>query len=182
MSKSWGRCCIATIISMVASFAVSLTLIPVLCSFLLNPKVGRPHTDGLLVRGLKALLRGTLLRVGFNFPIPVLALVLIAMVAAFLLYPKMGKDFLPSFREETALIAATSAPGTSLEEMNKISDVIEQQILAVPEVHKVGRRLGRITAVQQVLVAGRAWRATPADVHRLRSADDAGRRRRQADG
>jgi Cu/Ag efflux pump CusA len=27
--------------------------------------------------------------------------------------------------------------------MNKISDVIEQQILAVPEVRKVGRRLGR---------------------------------------
>jgi CzcA family heavy metal efflux pump len=133
----------ATIISMVASFAVSLTLIPVLCSFVLNPKVGRSHGDGPLVRGLKTLLRGTLLRVGFNFPIPVLALVMTAMVAAFLLYPKMGKDFLPAFREETALIAATSAPGTSLEEMNKISDVIEQQILAVPEVQKIGRRLGR---------------------------------------
>ena len=133
----------ATIISMVASFAVSLTLIPVLCSFLLNPKVGRSHGDGPLVRGLKRLLHGTLLRVGFNFPIPVIALVLIGMFSAFLLYPRMGKDFLPAFREETTLIAATSAPGTSLEEMNKISDVIEQQILAVPEVHKVGRRLGR---------------------------------------
>jgi Cu/Ag efflux pump CusA len=55
----------------------------------------------------------------------------------------MGKDFLPAFREETALIAVTSAPGTSLEEMNKISDVIETQILSVPEVRKVGRRLGR---------------------------------------
>ncbi len=133
----------ATIVSMVASFAVSLTLIPVLCSFLLRPKLGQAHGDGRLVRGMKAALRGTLLRVGMNFPMPVLALVLVGMIAAFLLYPKMGKDFLPAFREETALIAATSAPGTSLEEMNKISDVIEMQILAVPEVRKVGRRLGR---------------------------------------
>jgi CzcA family heavy metal efflux pump len=133
----------ATIISMVASFAVSLTLIPVLCSFLLNPKIGHVHRDRLIVRGLKSALRGTVLRVGLSYPIPILGLVAVGMVAAFSLYPKMGKDFLPAFREETALIAATSAPGTSLEEMNKISDVIEQQILAVPEVRKVGRRLGR---------------------------------------
>jgi len=141
--KLFAPIAIATIISMIASFAVSLTLIPVLCSFLLNPKVGHAHEDGRFVRGMKQLLRVTLLRVGLSFPFPVLGLVAVAMTAAFLLYPKMSKDFLPAFREETALIAATSAPGTSLEEMNKISDAIESQILAVPEVRKVGRRLGR---------------------------------------
>ena len=134
---------IATIISMVASFVVSLTLIPVLCSLVLNPKAGVAHTDGWFVRFLKNLLRQTALRVGLNYPVPVLALLLVGVVVAFSLYPKMGKDFLPAFREETALIAVTSAPGTSLDEMNKISDVIEQQILAVPEVRKVGRRPGR---------------------------------------
>jgi CzcA family heavy metal efflux pump len=141
--KLFAPIAIATIISMVASFIVSLTLIPVLCSLLLNPKAGHAHEDGRFVRFLKKLLRMTLLRVGLSFPIPVLALVIVGMVGAFMLYPKMSKDFLPAFREETALIAVTSAPGTSLDEMNKISDVIEQQILAVPEVRKVGRRLGR---------------------------------------
>ena len=141
--KLFAPIAIATIISMVASFIVSLTLIPVLCSLLLNPKPGAEHKDGRFVRFLKNLLRATLLRVGLNFPLPVLGLVAVGMVAAFMLYPKMSKDFLPAFKEETALIAVTSAPGTSLEEMNKISDVIEQQILAVPEVRKVGRRLGR---------------------------------------
>jgi len=134
---------IATIISMAASFAVSLTLIPVLCSFLLKPKAGRARSDGPLVRLLKAGLRRTVLRASLDHPGPVLALVPVGMVAAFLLYPKMSKDFLPPFREETALIAATAPPGTSLEEMNRISDVIEAQILAVPEVRQVGRRLGR---------------------------------------
>lgn len=140
--KLFAPIAIATIISMVASFVVSLTLIPVLCSFVLRPKPGH-HKDGLIVRGMKSGLRATALRAGLNFPIPILALVSVGMVAAFSLYTRMGKDFLPKFREETALIAVTSAPGTSLDEMNKISDVIEQQLLAVPEVQKVGRRLGR---------------------------------------
>jgi Cu/Ag efflux pump CusA len=92
---------------------------------------------------MKWVLRNTFLRLALNFPIPVLAVVLVGMAAAFMLYPKMSKDFLPSFKEETALIAVTAAPGTSLQEMNRISDMIERQILLVPEVHQVGRRLGR---------------------------------------
>ncbi|GAB1489658.1 efflux RND transporter permease subunit [Opitutaceae bacterium] len=134
---------IATILSMAASFVVSLTLIPVLCFWLLRPKAGQVHTDGWLVRQMKRLLQTTLLRAGLDYPLPVLTLVTAGVVAAFLLYPRMGKDFLPAFREETALIAVTSAPGTSLDEMNRIADVIEAQILSVPEVRQVGRRLGR---------------------------------------
>jgi CzcA family heavy metal efflux pump len=134
---------IATMVSMLASFVVSLTAIPVLCSILLNPKHGGEHKDGFLVRRLKWLLEHTLLRFGLAEPYLLLAIVLMIVLGAFSLYPIMGKDFLPGFQEETLLIAATSAPGTSLEEMNKICDVIEQQILSVPEVRKVGRRLGR---------------------------------------
>ena len=134
---------VATIVSMLASFLVSLTLIPVLCSFLLNPKPTVKHQETWIVRAMKRVLQATALRLGLEHPWPVLAGLGMAVLAAFSLYPKMGKDFLPSFKEETALIAATSAPGTSLDEMNRISDVIEEQILSVPEVQKVGRRLGR---------------------------------------
>lgn len=134
---------IATIVSMVASFIVSLTAIPVLCSLLLRPKEGHEHRDGHLVRGLKWLLEHTILRFGLSQPYLLLGLAALAVVGAFSLYPQMGKDFLPAFREETALISTTSAPGTSLDEMNRISDVIEQELLKIPEVRKVGRRLGR---------------------------------------
>jgi Cu/Ag efflux pump CusA len=92
---------------------------------------------------MKWLLEHTLLRFALSQPAMVLVIALVLLAAAFSLYPRMNKDFLPKFQEETALVAATAAPGTSLEEMNRISDVIEQQILSVPEVRKVGRRLGR---------------------------------------
>jgi len=141
--KLFAPIAIATIISMIASFVVSLTVIPVLCSFLLKPKPGHEHKDGRLVRFMKFALEKTLLRLGLDQPFILLGIVAVIVLAAFSLYPQMSKDFLPSFKEETALVAVTSAPGTSLSEMNRISDVIEEQILAVPEVRKVGRRLGR---------------------------------------
>ncbi len=141
--KLFAPIAIATIISMIASFIVSLTAIPVLCSLLLNPAAGHAHKDGFITRSMKWLLEHTLLRFALNQPLIVLTLAVVLLIASFSLYPQMNKDFLPKFQEETALVAATTAPGTSLEEMNKISDVIEQQILTVPEVRKVGRRLGR---------------------------------------
>jgi len=141
--KLFAPIAIATIISMVASFVVSLTAIPVLCSFLLKPKAGHEHKDGIVTRGMKWLLENAWLRFSLGRPYLFLAIVIAIVIAAFSLYPRMGKDFLPKFKEETALVAATTAPGTSLEEMNRISDVIEQQILSVEGVQKVGRRLGR---------------------------------------
>lgn len=141
--KLFAPIAIATIVSMIASFVVSLTVIPVLCSFLLNPKANKEHKDGRLVLGLKWLLEKTLLRAALAQPLMVLLIAGAMLLGAASLYPLMDKDFLPSFREETALVAATTAPGTSLDEMNRISDVIEQQILSVPEVRQVGRRLGR---------------------------------------
>ncbi|WP_234047309.1 efflux RND transporter permease subunit [Luteolibacter pohnpeiensis] len=141
--KLFSPIAVATIVSMIASFIVSLTVIPVLCSFLLNPKSGKTHQDGRLVSGMKWLLEHTLLRFALSRPLAVLLIAMALLVAAISLYPSMNKDFLPKFEEETALVAATAAPGTSLAEMNQISDVIEQQILSVPEVRQVGRRLGR---------------------------------------
>ncbi|MBP7948120.1 MAG: efflux RND transporter permease subunit [Verrucomicrobiales bacterium] len=141
--RLFGPIAIATIISMIASFVVSLAAIPVLCSFLLRPKQGHAHKDGRLTRGMKWMLEHLVLRFGLNQPLALLALVGILAAAAFSLYGEMGKDFLPAFREETALVSTTSAPGTSLDEMNQISDVVERQILSVPEVKQVGRRIGR---------------------------------------
>ncbi len=141
--KLFAPIAIATMLSMAASFLVSLTVIPVLCAMLLHPKAGAEHADGLFVRSLKRAVDATAISPALRYPIPVLALVAVLLFAAFSLYPRMGKDFLPKFREETALVAATAAPGTSLAEMNRIGDIIERELLAIEGVSKVGRRLGR---------------------------------------
>jgi len=135
---------IATIISMAASFVVSLTAIPVLCSFLLKVKpAALVHTDGRLVRFLKWLLRKSILTFSLRQPLIIIASVSVLMLAALMLFPRMSRDFLPAFHEETAVVTTGAAPGTSLAEMEKISKSVEDQIRQVPEVLHIGRRIGR---------------------------------------
>ncbi|TLD68272.1 efflux RND transporter permease subunit [Phragmitibacter flavus] len=136
---------IATIVSMVASFVVSLTAIPVLCSLLMRIKSAKTveHKDGFIVRSLKSLLKNTLLRISLTQPTLVLVIAGFMLSAALMLYPLMGKDFLPAFHEETVIVTTAAAPGTSLPEMQRLSDAIESQLKLVPEIHNVGRRIGR---------------------------------------
>jgi len=141
--RLFGPIAMATIISMLASFVVSLTVIPVLCSLLLKPKADSVHHEGRLTAGLKWLLKNTVLRLSLSQPFLVLGVVAMLLVAATMLYPKMGKDFLPAFEEETALVSMTTAPGSSLDESNRMADIVESLIMQIPEVKQVGRRLGR---------------------------------------
>ena len=134
---------IATMVSMSASFIVSLTVIPVLCSILLHPKQGKTHQDGRIVFALKGFFKHTWLRLALDLPFVVLGLAAVLVAGALTLYPMMGQAFLPSFREETALVALTAAPGTSLTQTNAISDIADRLLLSIPEVRKVGRRVGR---------------------------------------
>jgi CzcA family heavy metal efflux pump len=134
---------IATIVSMGASFVVSLTVIPVLCSFLLKPKEGKEHRDGPLVRGLKFITRATFLKAAFKAPLLVVAVAILLVVAAGMLYPGMGKEFLPTFNEGSATISFASAPGTSLKQSNVIGARAVELLLEIPEVKTVGRRAGR---------------------------------------
>ncbi len=134
---------IATITSMAASFLVSLTVIPVLCSLILNPKPGKDHGDGFLVRALKSFVRATVLRFSLSQPFIVFGVTGMLLVSALALYPMMGKEFLPAFNEGSATISFASAPGTSLQQSNEIGDVAVELIRGIPEVKSVGRRAGR---------------------------------------
>lgn len=134
---------IATIISMAASFVVSLTVIPVLSSFLLNPKPGKEHKDAWIVRAIKWGFQVSWLRLSLAQPFLVLALTMGLLGFAAISYTKMGGNFLPPFREPTAVIATTTAPGTSLKQTTEISNTAQDLLLRIPEVETVGYRVGR---------------------------------------
>lgn len=134
---------IATIVSMAASFVVSLTLIPVLSSYLLNPKPGKAHGDGFAARGLKWIFQRTWLRFALSQPLLLLALTLGLLGYSALEFSRMGNEFLPPFREPSFVIATTTAPGTSLKQTANISDVAMNRLLNIPGVETVGYRVGR---------------------------------------
>ena len=134
---------VAYIVSIMASFVVSLTVSPALCLYLLpKMKVLAAEKDSFVVRHLKHWDRKLL---NFTLPRPgmVIGGAVILVLGAAALVPLMGREFLPPFNEGTATVNVVAAPGTSLGESNRIGTIAERQLLSVPEVISTGRRTGR---------------------------------------
>jgi CzcA family heavy metal efflux pump len=134
---------IAYITSILASLIVSLTITPVLCSYLLTKM--KPHqekSDSPLVRVLKRQ-DARLLSYTLRHPKSVLSVALVLVIGAFSVIPFFGSEFLPPFNEGSFTINLYAPSGTSLEESNRIGALAERVMLRVPEVKSVARRTGR---------------------------------------
>ena len=135
---------VAYITAILASLVVSLTVTPALCSYLLPRMKRMAHEkDGWLVRKLKGFDQNVVLKHTLRHPFVVMAATAALVIISFLLYPIMGKEFLPEFNEGTATINVLSAPGTSLTQSNRVGQIAEKLLLQVPEVITTGRRTGR---------------------------------------
>ena len=134
---------IAYIVSILASFLTSITLTPVLCSYLL-PQIAakRSEKESGLVRRLKSANR-RLLDWGFRHSNPVMgagiALSLVAIVGAITL----PRAFLPPFNEGSFVVNLILEPGVSLAESSKLASTAEKLLLQIAEVATVSRRTGR---------------------------------------
>ena len=133
---------IAYIVSILASLIVSITVTPVLASYLLGGAKQLDHHDGAFVRVLK---RGNerLLAWAFEHTKLVIGTALAAVMLAGLAASVLPRSFLPSFNEGTLTISLTFNPGISLTESNRIGLIAEKLLTEVPEVKTVGRRTGR---------------------------------------
>lgn len=133
---------VAYIVSLIASLFVSLTITPVLCSYLLVNDKFIKHDDSKLVKALKKWDK-ELLTKALDNPKIVFGSTLGLFLASLLLIPLMGKDFLPKFNEGTATIGVLAQPGISLDESNKLGQSAEELLLSIPEIKSVARRTGR---------------------------------------
>lgn len=133
----------AYIVSIAASLVVALTVTPVLCYFLLGrAKVIHEEKDSRLVAWLKRHYAGVL-NWTLRHPYKIIASSAAMLLVALLLFPLMGREFLPPFNEGTLNINVNMPPGTSLQESNRIGTIIEGMLLEVPEVVSTTRRTGR---------------------------------------
>jgi len=133
----------ATIISMLASFLVSLTVIPVLSYYLIKPNPKKKIKDVFLVKLLKRMFSATWLRLSLNEPILMVFLSAILLAWSWSMLQNMAGNFLPPFREPTVLVATTTSPGTSLEQTTQLAEVALKRLLELPDVLTVGYRVGR---------------------------------------
>lgn len=133
----------AYIVSLMSSLVVSLTITPVLGSFLLpGAKFLDEAADPFLLRWLKWLFERALrFTLRHAYAILSVVAVLVGLSVTSILW--MGGEFLPPFNEGTLTINVQTEPGTSLAESNRVARRVEELILEVPEVASVSRRTGR---------------------------------------
>ena len=122
--------------AMVCSTILAITLVPVLCTFLIRGKLHREEENPVM-RVLQALYRPTL-RWALNHRIITLGAALALFCAAIYTATTIGSEFMPPLDEETALFMPITDPRISLTEA---TEILRQQ----DEHHRRGprRRHGR---------------------------------------
>lgn len=135
---------IAFIVSLFLSLVVAMTLTPLLCKLLLTDDkyLAKNEKDKWLTAKLIHYYQYSLewaLQHKRIFVFSSLGLLVIALI----LFVTMGRTFLPEFNEGSLTLSVVTKPGTSLEESNRLGNLVETELLSIPEIENTSRRTGR---------------------------------------
>ncbi|MGL4364683.1 MAG: efflux RND transporter permease subunit, partial [Bacteroidales bacterium] len=135
---------IAFMIALCASTVVALTVTPLLCRIMLGGEkhLNKNEKEKWLSRKLSELYGNALLWTLNHWKL-VLYPTIAVFVLAIIIFFTMGRSFLPEFNEGSFVISAISKPGVSLEESQRLGNLIEAELLKIPEVTGTARRTGR---------------------------------------
>ncbi|MCH5235459.1 MAG: efflux RND transporter permease subunit [Muribaculaceae bacterium] len=135
---------ISFIIALLASTIVALTLTPVLCVFLLGNRKNEKNLEKepWLTKKLGIIYRALLQKVLVK-PSPVFIVTGCFLIFAGVVFPFLGRSFLPSFNEGSFTVNVSALPGISLELSDSIGRMAERMIREVPEVKLTARKTGR---------------------------------------
>jgi len=123
------------IIALVSSFFATWLCLPVL--YILFSGKGNPGK----VKS-KDLKRRDWVLYTINRPLLGAGLLLVLLIVAVLIIPRLESGFLPEMDEGSIVLDFTSPPGTSLEETDRMLSKVEKILHETPEVHTFSRRLG----------------------------------------
>lgn len=135
---------ISFIVSLFVSLIVAMTLTPLLSKMLLSNEkyLKKNEKEKWLVRKLSAAYEKAL-NWALQHKRVIVFSTLAALVLAIITLSGLGRSFLPAFNEGSLTISVITKPGTSLNESNKIGNLVETELLSVPEITHTARRTGR---------------------------------------
>lgn len=135
---------ISFIIALLASTIVALTLTPVLCLFLLGNKNNEKNLEKEPWLASKlGKWYGNILQKVLHRPSPVFIITGVFLIFAGVVFPFLGRSFLPSFNEGSFTVNVSALPGISLQMSDSIGRMAERMIKEVPEVKLTARKTGR---------------------------------------
>jgi copper/silver efflux system protein len=127
--------------AMIASTLMAVTLVPVLCTFLVRGKLHR-EDENPVMRTLRAMYR-PVLGWALRHRALTLAAAGLLFVAALYTATTIGSEFMPPLDEETALFMPITDPRISLTKATEIMRQQDKIIAADPAIEKVVGKIGR---------------------------------------
>ncbi len=127
------------LLALLGAFFLSLTVVPVLASYLVRPAEGEHETW--LLRKAHALFVPLLRRAMQYRWIPLTACV-VALAGAAVVFTEVGAEFVPQLDEGDLLVEARRLPGAALTESVATDERIARALRKIPEIDHVVARLG----------------------------------------
>jgi len=135
---------IAFIVSLFMSLIVAMTLTPLLAKMLLSDEkyLAKNEKEKWLVRKLTTNYEQSLMWALHHKKVVLIPVLGLFLVSVFL-FSNFGRSFLPEFNEGALTLSVVTKPGASLEESNRLGNLVETELLAIAEVSSTARRTGR---------------------------------------
>src|SRR3982751_6456462 len=86
-----------------------------------------------------------------GFPHLALAIALSSFVLTAAVVTRLGSEFLPEFQETDFLMHFLERPGTSIEEMDRMTIRASKELRAIPGVRNFGHEVGRAEVADEVV-------------------------------
>src|SRR5437773_4497782 len=126
---------------MIGSTIIAVTLVPVLCTFLIRGRL-HPEEDNPVMRLLRGIYAPPL-RFALRHRLLTLGSAILLFGFALFLASSIGSEFMPPLDEETAMWMPVTDPSISLTQASELMRIQDQIIAQEPAVATVVRKIGR---------------------------------------
>mgnify|MGYP003633101122 FL=1 len=139
-AKLFQPMAISIMLAMLSSVVVALIIVPALATFLFRR--GFQQRDSFVLKPLDALYRKGL-RWAMGHSKIVVGITAVLVIAAALVLPRLGTEFVPELEEGTINLRVTLAPSSSLDTALSVAPKLEAMLMEFPEVRYALSRIGR---------------------------------------
>lgn len=139
-AKLFQPMAISIMLAVMSAIVVALFIVPALASFMF--KRGVTERESLILKPIDILYR-KLLKIALKQTkfVVFVSIALVASAAAII--PQIGTEFVPELEEGTINLRVTLAPSSSLETALSVAPILEEKLMAFPEVTYALSRIGR---------------------------------------